>query len=120
MAHGMGERFNVAHFYIDGTTAADLSWAAEYDCPIRIVWIKASAANDSSATLAVDAEGGTSIVSATAIGDTYSAADMTLASNAAAQVSADTYIKFTLDYDGSSGTAAQNVTVCMGFMIGEG
>jgi hypothetical protein len=105
---------------IDGTTTGDIAWQWEFADPVRLLWVKAAASNDSSATLGVEAEGGTTVVTAAAIGDTYSAAELTPASNAVGMISADTYVKFTLDYDGDSGTAAQNVGVTACFLVGDG
>jgi hypothetical protein len=105
---------------IDGTTTADVAWQWEFDMPMRLINVKAAASNDSSATLGVTAEGGTTVVTAAAIGDTYSAVELTPVSNAVSMIAADTYVLFSLDYDGSSGTAADNVGVVACFLIGEG
>lgn len=105
---------------VDGTTTGNIVWQWEFADPVRLLWVKAAASNDSSATLGVAAEGGTTVVTAAAIGDTYSAAELTPVSNAVGMISADTYVIFTLDYDGSSGTAAQNVGVVACFLVGDG
>jgi hypothetical protein len=116
----MNERMIVLTKTVDGTTTADVAWQWEFSFPVRLINVKAAASNDSSATLGVTAEGGTTVVTAAAIGDTYSANELTPASNAVGMISADTYIKFSLDYDGDSGTAADNVGVVACFLVGEG
>lgn len=105
---------------IDGTTTGNVAWQWEFADPVRLLWVKAAASNDSSATLTVEDEDANTVVTAAAIGDTYSAVELTPASNAVGMISADTYVKFTLDYDGSSGTAAQNVGVVACFLVGDG
>lgn len=116
----MNERKQYLTKTVDGTTTGNITWQWEFADPVRLLWVKAAASNDSSATLLVEAEGGTTVVTAAAIGDTYSATELTPASNAVGMISADAYVKFTLDYDGSDGTAAQNVGVVACFLVGDG
>jgi hypothetical protein len=116
----MNERLQFLTKTVDGTLTGNIVWQWEFPYPTRLLSVKAAASNDSSATLGVEAEGGTTVVTAAAIGDTYSAAELTPASNAVGMIAADTYVKFTLDYDGDGGTAADNVGVVACFLVGEG
>jgi hypothetical protein len=116
----MNERVVYLTKTIDGTTAANVVWQWEFADPVRLKWVKAAASNDSDATLLVEAEGGDTVVSAAVIGDTFSAAELTPASNALGMIAADTYLKFTLDYDGAGGTAADNVGIVAAFLVGDG
>lgn len=116
----MNERKQYLTKTIDGTTTANVVWQWEFADPVRLLWVKASASNDSDATLLVEDENANTVVTAAAIGDTFSAAELTPASNAVGMISADVYVKFTLDYDGAGGTAAQNVGVVACFLVGDG
>jgi hypothetical protein len=116
----MNERKVYIQMSASGTTAGNLAWQWEFAEPVRLVYVKAAASNNSDATLAVADENGNTVVTAAVIGDTFSATELTPASNAVGMIAADVYIKFSLDYDGAGGTAADNPCINACFLVGEG
>ena len=112
----MNDRLVVIPFFIPGTTTANHLLYCELPFPWTLLGIKASAVNDSDATLQVS-RAGSSIISATAIGDgdpTY------IEPTDPAPVDADELISMTLDYDGASGTAAEQVSLIVIGLVGDG
>lgn len=109
----MQERFFTLPFFIAGTTAANHLIYIELSYPWVMDKIKASAVNDSDATLAV---GGGVTVGAAVIGD----GDPVEIDCSQTEVAADTLVTLTLDYDGSAGTAAQQVSIIVEGYIGSG
>jgi hypothetical protein len=114
-------------YHIPGTLAADVAivFTAFADCILRHVSAVGSNAND--ATLKVgtttDDDG---YVTAYAIGDSgapvekqvLSDFDGALAGSQFPRISDGDVVKLTLDYDGSSGTAAADVTIVLTFQAG--
>ncbi len=113
-------------FHIPGTLSANIAlrWVAARDC--TLIHISAGASNDSDARLVVgtsaDADG---FLTSSTIGDAGPAAfdldnfNGALLSNPGSEypyIAAGTVISADLDYDGSSGTAAQNVTLVFTFL----
>lgn len=121
-----GMRF-VVPVHLHGTLAANAQGTFQLPCAATLVEISACASNDSDATLQVgtsaDADG---IMTAVAIGDSgtpavknASAFDGALADATNPLHLADnTIVSWVLDYDGSSGTAGQNVTILFTFLEG--
>lgn len=115
---------NLLAFHVPGTLSAnlDIRWEAAFDC--RLKHISALASNDSDATLAVGggADGSTAILAAAAIGDSGAAVEFGLAdwatTNPTAVLAKGDLLKLTLDFDGSSGTAAQDVTIVLTLLDG--
>ena len=99
----MNERLLVWNFFIPGTTTANVTMYIECPYPWTLDKIKAASTNDSDATLAVS---GGATITAAVIGD-GDPAELT-PDSAPDPVDADTLVALTLDYDGSSGTAAEN------------
>jgi hypothetical protein len=119
----MNERTIVLHTHIGGTLTGNHTIADEFPFLVTLRWAKASASNDSSATLVAADEDGNNIITAAVIGDSADMAELT--PNAAAlaagydQVAQDKRIIWTLDYDGSSGTAADDLNFLRGYLVGE-
>ena len=109
----MRERSILFPYFIPGTLTANHLMYLELPYPWVIDKIKASSVNDSDATLAV---GGGATVTATVIGD----GDPAEIDCGLAQIDADELVTLTLDYDGASGTAAQQVSITVLGYIGEG
>jgi len=120
----MNEREVVLHTYIPGTLSANHTLRDEFPYPATLRWAKACASNDSSATLACADEDSNTIISAAAIGDSGDPAELTPDAAAVTagynQIAQDKCIIWTLDYDGAGGTAAQNVYIARGYLVGEG
>jgi hypothetical protein len=109
-------KLTLLSFHIPGTLAANLNirWAAPFAG--RIKHVSAVASNDSDATLAVgDSGDDDAILAAAAIGDSGVPAEFDVdnwaATNPTAGFAEGDVLVFTLDFDGSAGTAAQNVTI---------
>ena len=114
-------------YHIPGTLAADVAikFIAPFDC--QLVHVGAVASNDSDATLAVgtsaDADG---YITAYAIGDSgtpnekqaLSDFNGALAGSQYPHITDGTIVTADLDYDGATGTAAQNVTIVFTFTEG--
>lgn len=121
-----GMRFTVP-IHLHGTLAANAQGVFQLPCAASLVEVSAAASNDSDATLQVgtsaDADG---LVTATAIGDSsvpviFAPADFdgALADQASpAHLADNTIVAWVLDFDGSSGTAGQNVTILFTFLEG--
>ena len=114
----MKERLIQWDDFFSGTLSGNVTRYIEFPFPVAFYKGKAWATNDSSATLALS--GATALsVAAQAIGDSANPATITPASTDVVQVAADELITFTLDYDGASGTAGENVGVILWFLSGE-
>lgn len=115
----MNERIVTPFVYIAGTTTANVVFIQEFPYPATLLGVKACASNASAAKLGVAGAGGTTITSA-AIGQS---ADPTYLEPTAATVgqveAASAAFTFTLDYDGASGTAGQNISIMPFYLVGE-
>lgn len=116
-----GKQFTVA-FHLPGTLAANVApvWTAPFAC--QLVAVSAVASNDSDATLEIGISGDTDCyLDTTTIGDSGVPATFGKDDFEGAEyphIAADTIISVLLDYDGSSGTAGQNVTIILWFTEG--
>lgn len=114
-------------YHIPGTLAANVAikFIAPFDC--QLVHVSAVASNDSDATLII----GTSAddngyVTAGVIGDSGTPVEKealtdfagALAGSQFPHITDGTIVTLDLDYDGASGTAAQNVTIVLTFTEG--
>ena len=111
----MQDRFFTLDYFIAGTTAANHLIYCELPYPWALMGVKACAVNDSDATLAV---GGGATIAAAVIGDGDPA--YLQPTTVPAQIAANTLVTLTLDYDGSGGTAAQQVSISVIGFIGSG
>ena len=114
---------NVLCFHVPGTLSANLNirWTVARDC--RIKHISAVTSNDSDATLAVGISSDTdSILAATTIGDSGTPDEFTssnwASTNTTAALAKGDIAVLTVDYDGSSGTAGQNLTIVITLLEG--
>lgn len=103
-------------FHIPGTLAADVAvrFAVAFDC--RVVHVSAVASNDSDATMTLGISSDTdSILASTTIGDSGVPAEFDrddwASANETADLSKGDIVVLSVDYDGSSGTAADDLTV---------
>jgi len=114
----MKERLIQWNDFFSGTLSGNVTRYLEFPFPVAFYKAKSWATNDSSATLALG--GATSFsIAAQAIGDSADPATLTPASTDVVEADADELITLTLDYDGASGTAGENVGVMLWFMSGE-
>ncbi len=122
----MQRKFSHA-FHIPGTLAADIAIRFTVPSDCTLVHVSAVAGNDSDATLAIGSSADTDgYLTATAIGDsntpvekeTLSDFDGALADSQYPHITDGTIVVLTLDHDGDSGTAAQNVTIVLTFVEG--
>ena len=113
----MNEHRVFVNDYFTGTLSGNVVRYYEFPVPAEFKWGKCLASNDSSATLTLS--GATALsVAAQAIGDSGDPATLTPASTDVTRIAADELITVTLDYDGSSGTAAENVHMLLCFELG--
>jgi hypothetical protein len=110
----MNERLLSTSYFIAGTTTGNHVITDEFPFPVVYLGSKATAANDSDAKLAVS---GGATVTAAVIGDSGDPAY--LQPSAPTEVAVNTAIVFTLDYDGTGGTAAQGVSIQNFYLVGE-
>jgi hypothetical protein len=110
----MNERLLVWNFFIPGTTTANHVMYVECPFPWTLLGVKAAAVNDSDATLTV---AGGATIDAAVIGDGDPAY---LIPDNPDPVDKDTLVTLTLDYDGSSGTAAEQVSIQVYGVVGDG
>lgn len=102
-------------FHIPGTLAANVNirWKAPFDLTVKK--ISAVASNDSDATMTVGVSTDTdSLIEATTIGDSNVPTEFTrsnFGANAYGNIAEGDILVITVDYDGSSGTAAADLTV---------
>ena len=114
----MNERIVLYNDYFDGTLSANVVRYIEFPWPATFVKAKGLASNDSSATFGVSGAS-TMSITASAIGDSGDPATISPASGDVAYEVADSLITMTLDYDGATGTAAENVHLQVWFLVGE-
>lgn len=115
----MNERIVTPFVYIPGTTAANHVFIQEFPYPTTLLGVKACASNASAAKLGVAGAGGTAITSA-AIGQSADPAFLEPTAATAGQVeAANAAFTFTLDYDGASGTAGQNISILAFYLVGD-
>lgn len=114
-------------FHVPGTLTANLSikWTAPFGC--QLIHVSAVGSNDGDATLAIgdstDADG---FVTAFAIGDSGTPVekealtdfDGALAGSQYPHIDDGDIIALTVDYDGSGGTAADDLTIVLTFTEG--
>ena len=114
-------------YHIPGTLSADIAikFTVPFDC--QLVHVSAVASNDSDATLAVGSSADTDgYITAGVIGDSNTPVEKealtdfagALAANQYPHIADGTIVVVTLDYDGATGTAAQNVTIVLTFTEG--
>lgn len=114
----MRERIVMFNDFFTGTLGANVTRYLQFDAPVSFLYAEGLASNDSSATLALSGAGGLSIA-AQAIGDSGAFRKIVPASSDVKSEPANSLITVTLDYDGSSGTAAENVHLLLFFLHGE-
>lgn len=114
----MNERVITQSYYLSGTLAANHTILHQFPHPVTFVWAEAGASNDSSATLALSGASTLSIA-AQAIGDSGAMTKIVPASTDVDGEIADSLITVTLDYDGASGTAAENVNITIAYLLGD-
>ena len=115
----MDERMVSVLWAVDGTLAANklfywtLPWGAT-------LWhVSAVASNDSDATLMIGDSGDTDqAIAATVIGDSAVPAEMNFADFTSPHFVEGDVFTATVDFDGASGTAAQNLQVVFTFLVG--
>jgi len=116
-------------FHVPGTLSADLNVRFAVPSACSLAHVSAVASNDSDATLAIGTSADTDgYLTATAIGDSGTPAEfgqadfdgalLSEAGNEIPHLASGTVMVLTLDYDGASGTAAQNVTLVLTFVEG--
>ncbi len=108
--------------HIPGTLAANVTpkWTAE--CGMTLIHVSAVATNDSDATLKIGTpEDDDAYLAACTIGDSGNPVEKGKADFPGAQyphIAGGDVVLITLDYDGSSGTAAANVTLALTYLEG--
>ncbi len=116
------ERIFQQTYHIPGTLAANVTPRATLPCNCTLLHVSAVASNNSDATLKI----GTSTdddacLAECTIGDSGTPVEKTRADFIGGQyprLTDGTILLITLDFDGSSGTAAQNVTIVLTFAEG--
>lgn len=121
-----GMRFTVL-VHLHGTLAANAEGRFQLPCPASLVEVSAVGSNANDATLVVGTSGDVDgILTAFAIGDSgtpvvkaFGDFDGALADGVSPTHLADnTIVDWDLDFDGSSGTAAANVSILFTFLEG--
>jgi len=118
----MKERIITRYEFFSGTLSANAVRYAEYPFPVTYIGGKGAAENDSSATVAISGAAGGLSIAAKVLGDSGDPAslDPTAAEKASTcGNNANSLITITLDYDGSSATAAANCWYELYFETGE-
>lgn len=123
-----GNHFSVS-WHVHGTLAANASfrWVAPFNC--SLVHAQAVASNDSDATIIIGTSADDNgFLTSTTIGDSGTPAEWDLddwdgalvadPGNDYPHITNGTIVLVTLDFDGSSGTAAQNVDIHLTFSEG--
>lgn len=116
-------------YHIPGTLSADISIKFTVPCDCQLLHVSAVASNDSDATLTIgDSSDADEYLASTTIGDSgtpaefdgdnFVDADGNTHTKYYPHVADGTIVVITLDHDGSSGTAAQNVTIVLTFAEG--
>ena len=105
------------HWLLAGTLTANESFSFVLPFDVQLIHAAAMASNDSDATLKIGSSSDDdAYMVATAIGDSGSLTEFDrddFVSDQYPHISAGTTIVVTLDYDGASGTAGQNVEICV-------
>lgn len=114
-------------FHVPGTLSANLSlkWVAPFDCQLIHVQAVGSNANDATLKVGTSADDD-GYITAFAVGDSgtpvekeaLSDFDGALADGQYPHITDGTIINLAVDYDGASGTAAQDLTVVLTFTEG--
>ncbi len=117
-----GMRFPVV-FHLPGTLAANVTPVFKAPCDLTLVSVQGAAGNASSATLKVGTTASdAAYLAAFAIGQSGApvekAARADFVGGQFPNIPKGTALQFTLDFDGASGTAAQNVTILAAFLEG--
>jgi hypothetical protein len=114
---------NVLCFHVPGTLSANIvaKWAAAFDG--RVKHISAVASNDSDATMIFGVSTDTDeILASTTIGDSGTPSEFDVddwaSTNPTADFSKGEILVLTVDYDGSAGTAADDLTVVITLLEG--
>ena len=115
----MNERFFSITYHTGGTLAANQTYLIAFPFPWTLLSIYASATNDSDATLAASSSNSGVTITTAVIGDSSAMATLTDDTGNPAAIDADEVVTLTLDFDGSSGTAAQNVSILVNALVGE-
>jgi len=116
------ERVFQQSYHIPGTLSANITitFAAPFD--MQLVHVSAVANNDSDATLKIgNSSDDDAYLLAAAIGDSGTPVEKSRVNFIGGQyphIADGTVVVATLDYDGDSGTAAQNVTIVLTFTEG--
>lgn len=109
-------------YHIPGTLAANVTPLFKAPADMTLLSVSAVASNDSAATLAIGlASAATSFMAAKEIGDSNVPVEFGRADFVGGQyprIRKGDLVLFTLDFDGASGTAAQNVTLVATFAAG--
>jgi hypothetical protein len=116
-------------YHIPGTLSANISIKFTSPCDCTLLHVSAVASNDSDATLKIgDSSDDDEYLVAAVIGDSGTPVEfdgdnfVDTSGNAHTRyyprIADGTIVVLTLDYDGSSGTAAQNVTIVLTFAEG--
>lgn len=100
-----------------GTLGANVTYHLQFSFPVKIKAIHAVASNDSDATLAVS---GGLVKAAAVIGDSGTFVKFAPSDFTTKRAAKDTAITITVDYDGTSGTAADDLEVIVELLTGEG
>jgi len=110
------------HKLLAGTLSADETFTFLFPFDVQLIHIAAMASNDSDATLSVGTTGSAAAhMAATTIGDSGTMKELNrddFVNSQFPHIAAGTVILATLDHDGSSGTAAQNVEIQFTFVEG--
>lgn len=118
----MATRVFTISFHIPGTLSANVTpvWTAPFDC--QLIHVSATATNNSDATLSIGTvASAAAYLAASTIGDSSDPAEFDRDNFVGSQfphIAKGTDVMLTLDYDGSAGTAAQNVTIVLTFTEG--
>lgn len=122
----MQRKFSHA-FHIPGTLAANVTITFTVPSDCQLVHVSAVSSNDSDATLMIGTSADTNgYITAGVIGDSGTPVqkealtdfDGALASNQFPHIVDGTIVVATLDFDGASGTAADDVTIVLTFLEG--
>ena len=118
----MRERQISLYFQVSGTLGANVSIPLMFPYPVTLDYISASASNDSDATVAVSGASTMSMAAQT-IGDSGAGKIITPTTAEKASTAgevANSLITVTVDYDGASGTAADDLNIMLAFLTGDG
>ncbi len=106
-------------FHVPGTLSANLSIKFKVYRDMILQHVSAVASNDSDATLAIAAgtAGTTALLAAATIGDSGTPNEKTVSNwattNTTGRLAKGDIVTLTIDYDGASGTAANDLTIVL-------